>query len=145
MTLIFCDASFSQVENLKMILKWFEWLSGLKINYGKCELIGVKVDGSQVDYLANVFGCKVGNLPSKYLGLPLCLGLPKKHLWDSVLKWIEKKLSSWKCRYLSMGGRLTLIKSFLVLNAQKMSYTQLKNFSVTFSGTILLRKGIITW
>ena len=54
-----------------------------------------------------------GKLPAKYLGLPLCLGLPKKHLWDSVVERIEKKLSSWKGRYLSMGGRVTLIKSIL--------------------------------
>ena len=35
-TIIFCDASMTQVINLKFILKWFEKLSGLKINYGTC-------------------------------------------------------------------------------------------------------------
>lgn len=39
------------------------------------------------------FGCKVGKLPTKYLGLPLCLGVQKKPLWDSVVEWIVKKLS----------------------------------------------------
>ena len=94
-------------------MKWFEFLSGLKINYDKCELIGVQTENNHVAFLADVFGCKVGKLPSKYLGIPLCLGFPKKHLWDSVVERIEKKLSSWKGRYLSMGGRVTLIKSVL--------------------------------
>ena len=88
----------------------FEVLLGLKINYGKCEFIGVWMEVNQVDFFANVFGCKARKLPSKYLGLPLCLGFPKKSLWDSVVERIEKKLSSWESKYLSMGGRITLIK-----------------------------------
>ena len=40
-TILFCDASLDHLQNLKCILKWFEFLSGLKINYDKCELIGV--------------------------------------------------------------------------------------------------------
>lgn len=95
------------------MLKWFELLSGLKINYEKCELIGVRVADSLLVSLANAFGCKVGKFPSKYLGVPLCLGLPKKSLWDSVVECIDKKLSSWKRRYLSLGGRITLLKFVL--------------------------------
>ena len=75
--------------------------------------MGVRVENSYVAFLADVFGCKIGVLPCKYLGLSLCLGVPKKHLWELVVERIEKKLSSWKGRYLSMGGRLTLIKSVL--------------------------------
>ena len=63
-TVIFCDASLTQVENLKIILKWFDWLLWLKTNYGKCEFIGVQVEDGHVAYSANVFWCKAGNLPS---------------------------------------------------------------------------------
>lgn len=64
-------------------------------------------------FFANVFGCKVWKLPFKHLGFPLCLGLQKKRLLDSIVEQIDKKLSSWKGRYLSMGGHITLIKSVL--------------------------------
>lgn len=74
--------------------------SGLKIKFGKCELIGIWMKNNHVVSLANAFGCRVGKLPSKYLGLPSCLRLPKNHLWETVLEWIEKKLSSWKGRCL---------------------------------------------
>lgn len=63
--------------------------------------------------LADSFGCRFRKIPSKYLGLPLCVGLPKKDLWDLVVEHIGKKLSSWKERYLSVGGQITLIKSVL--------------------------------
>ena len=87
-TILFCGASLDHLQNLRCILKCFEFLSSLKINYDKCELIGVRTESSHIAFLANVFGCKVGKLPSKYLGIPLCLGFPKKHLWDSVVERI---------------------------------------------------------
>ena len=54
---------------------WFEGYSGLRINFEKSELILVgRVDN--IDDLTLELGCKVGNLPSCYLGLPL--GAPFK-------------------------------------------------------------------
>lgn len=40
-TIIFCDVNVEQVDKLKMILLWFELFSRLKINYRKCEIMGV--------------------------------------------------------------------------------------------------------
>ena len=62
---------------------------------------------------ADIQGCKVGDLPASYLGLPLCLGSVNKTLWDTVVERVEKKLSTWKAKYLSIGGRVTLIRSAL--------------------------------
>ena len=45
-------------------------VSGLKINMQKSEIIPVGCM-KDVDRAAAVFGCKVGNLPTTYLGLPL--------------------------------------------------------------------------
>ena len=84
----------SEVDTLQLLLKWFEFLSGLKINFGKCELIGVRTSESEVISFARAFGCKVGKLPSKYIGMPLCVGLPWMYLYYSVVERIEKKLSS---------------------------------------------------
>jgi hypothetical protein len=33
--------------------------------------------------------------------------------WDPVVKTIEKRLASWKNRYVSLGGRVVLINSVL--------------------------------
>lgn len=70
-------------------MHWFNSCSGLKINYEICELFGIRADSSLVRCLANVFGCKVGSFPSKYLGLSLCMGLLKISLWDPVVERIE--------------------------------------------------------
>ena len=60
---------------LRLLLMWFKGCSGLRINFEKSELILVgRVDN--IDDLTLELGCKVGSLPSCYLGLPL--GAPFK-------------------------------------------------------------------
>ncbi|RVW16573.1 hypothetical protein CK203_069386 [Vitis vinifera] len=63
--------------------------------------------------MAVELGCKVGQLPSTYLGLPL--GAPNKAscVWDGVEERMRWKLALWKRPYISKGGRITLIKSTL--------------------------------
>lgn len=107
------DAKTEDVETLKCILRWFELCSGMKINYEKCEMISIRTCTNLLHFLADVFGCKVRNLPSKYIGLPLCMGLPRRRLWDTVVGRVDRKLSTWKDKYLSLGGILLLIKSVL--------------------------------
>ena len=66
-----------------------------------------------MESLAAELGCRVGSLPTLYLGLPL--GAPHRALgvWDSIEERFRKRLSSWKRQYISKGGRLTLIRSTL--------------------------------
>ena len=69
-TLIFCDVNIDQMLILRMVLIWFEVVSGLKVNLGKSELVAVGAVHN-MDLLVAVLGCKQGSLPMKYLGLPL--------------------------------------------------------------------------
>ena len=60
---------------LSWLFMWFEAYSGLRINLEKSELILVGGVHS-IEDLALELGCKVGGLPSRYLGLSL--GAPFK-------------------------------------------------------------------
>ena len=82
-TLVFCQASQDQLTYLSRLLMWFEAISGLRINLEKSELILVgRVEN--IDDLALDFGCRVGSLPSTYLGLPLGAPLKSVTVWDGV-------------------------------------------------------------
>ena len=63
--------------------------------------------------LVRVLGCKVGSLLSCYLGLPLGAAFKSSRVWDVMEERFQKRLALWKRRYLSKGGRLTLVKSTL--------------------------------
>ena len=66
-----------------------------------------------VEALATKLGCKVGSLPSSYLGLPLGASFKFVAAWDGVEKRFRKRLAMWKRQYISKEGRLTLIQSTL--------------------------------
>ena len=66
-----------------------------------------------IEDLALELGCKVGGLPSCYLGLPLGAPLKSAAVWDGVEECFRRRLAMWKKQYISKGGRLTLIQSTL--------------------------------
>ncbi|KAL6338492.1 hypothetical protein AAG906_020588 [Vitis piasezkii] len=82
-TLVFCKASQDHLTYLSWLLLWFEAVSGLRINLEKSELIPVgRVEN--IDDLAWDFGCRVGSLPSTYLGMPLGALFNSITVWDEV-------------------------------------------------------------
>lgn len=68
-----------------------------------------------IQTLASILGCGVGNLPTVYLGMHLGRKHKDLEIWDSIIEKANKKLSQWKAQYLSLGGRVTLINSLLDL------------------------------
>lgn len=58
-------------------------------------------------------GCDVGVLPFDYLGVPVGANMSLVKNWKPIIKQFHSKLSLWKAKILSFGGRLTLIKSIL--------------------------------
>ncbi|KAG5615889.1 hypothetical protein H5410_015713 [Solanum commersonii] len=57
--------------------------------------------------------CSLVSFPTTYLGLPLGEKYKSTGIWSGLVETIEKRLVTWKRQYLSMGGRLALINSFM--------------------------------
>ena len=112
-TIVFCDSEREEVINVKRILRCFELLSGLKINFYKSTVCGVGIKDEEVKELARALRCKTDVLPMKYLGLPIGASPRRRKTWEPVIHKFKKKLSSWKNKFLSFAGRLTLIKAVL--------------------------------
>ncbi|RVW77557.1 putative ribonuclease H protein [Vitis vinifera] len=86
--------------------------SGLKINLDKSEVIPVgEVEG--VNEMVVEIGCKVGQLPAVYLGLPLGASNKAISVWDGMEEKVRRRLALWKRQYISKRWRITLIKSTL--------------------------------
>lgn len=69
--ILFCNNDKDEMCNIKRILRIFQLVSCLKINFSKSSLCGINVGHQDVISLAQVMGCKVETLQIKYLGLPL--------------------------------------------------------------------------
>ncbi|KAL6330269.1 hypothetical protein AAG906_040193 [Vitis piasezkii] len=82
-TLVFCEATSFQMTYLSWLFMWFEAISDLKINLDKSELIPVGRVSNVMELVA-ISGCKVGVLPTTYLGLPLGTAHNLVVAWDRV-------------------------------------------------------------
>lgn len=112
-TIVFCKAEWVEVLNVKRILRCFEIMSGLKINYHKSNICGMGVPDELVTNFASRLNCMKISLPFTYLGLLLGANPRRKSIRATIIEKCQRRLASWKKRFLSFGGRLTLIKSVL--------------------------------
>jgi hypothetical protein len=102
----------SQIRHLGALLVCFEAAAGLKVNLSKSVLVPVG-HVENVGQLASLLGCGYGEVPLKYLGLPLEASFKLKFVWAGLEDMMSRRLAPWKRLYLSKGGRVTLIKSTL--------------------------------
>ncbi|KAD3337408.1 hypothetical protein E3N88_32928 [Mikania micrantha] len=107
------DGTTSNMKNLMRILRCFKAASGLSVNYIKSNVYTVGIDDSQVNLLAQCSKCKIGSFPFTYLGLPVGANMNYIKNWKPVIDIFESRLSLWKAKTLSFGGKITLIKSVL--------------------------------
>ena len=111
-TIIFYEARKENLTFLSWTLAWFEAASGLRINLAKSKLILVG-EVEEIEEMAVELGCRVGSLPTVYLGLPLGAYHKTPSMWDGVEERMRRRLALWKRQYISKGGTITLIKSML--------------------------------
>ncbi|GKC83489.1 RNA-directed DNA polymerase, eukaryota, reverse transcriptase zinc-binding domain protein [Tanacetum coccineum] len=107
------DWSLHNTHNLICILRCFFLVSGLKINVNKSKISGICISDEDILVKVNVIGYGAANIPFKYLGVPIGYNMARCSNWDPVMQKLSTSLSHWKARLLSVGGRLTLIKSVL--------------------------------
>ena len=91
-TLVFCQASQNQLIYLSWLLMWFEAILGLRINLEKSELIPIGRVENIEDFSLD-FDCRVGSLPSTYLGLSLGAPFKLVSMGDGVEERFRKRLA----------------------------------------------------
>ncbi|GJV95289.1 putative RNA-directed DNA polymerase, eukaryota, reverse transcriptase zinc-binding domain protein [Tanacetum coccineum] len=110
---IISDWNMQDMSNIIHVLNVFYLASGLKINVSKSNVYGLGVDQQDIEAMARDTGCGSGTFPFSYLGIPLGANMNLISNWQTLIDRFRAKLSSWKASTLSIGGRLTLIKSVL--------------------------------
>ncbi|GJY22668.1 RNA-directed DNA polymerase, eukaryota, reverse transcriptase zinc-binding domain protein [Tanacetum coccineum] len=101
------------IDSLVRVLDCFFRASGLRINMCKSKIMGVNVEDGMVKNAASKLGCLVFKTPFTYLGTKVGGNMSRKQAWKEVVDKVLSRLSRWKMKLLSIGGRLTLLKSVL--------------------------------
>ncbi|XP_039143982.1 uncharacterized protein LOC120281134 [Dioscorea cayenensis subsp. rotundata] len=109
--LVLTTGGLEDLQIVKIILLMFEGLTGLATNFLKTCLYTSDLGKLPEREAAGTLSCERGMLPVTYLGIPISGRRPRKQDWEGLIAKIRKRLSSWKMKHLSIGGRLTLINS----------------------------------
>ncbi|GKA30743.1 RNA-directed DNA polymerase, eukaryota [Tanacetum coccineum] len=101
------------IDTIIFVLKCFQRASGLCINVSKSKLMGIAVKDDYIHQAANRIGCGILKTPFTYLGSKVGGNMCRICSWDEVVDKLIARLSKWKMKTLSIGGRLTLLKAVL--------------------------------
>nr|GEW90316.1 putative RNA-directed DNA polymerase, eukaryota, reverse transcriptase zinc-binding domain protein [Tanacetum cinerariifolium] len=104
------DANLKGVNN---ILQCFFLASGLKINIYKSQELGVGIlRNIEIEAAASLgYGFMLNQF--RYLCVMVGNCMSRHQAWDDVVLKLRSRLSKWKVKTLSIGGRLVLLKSVL--------------------------------
>ncbi|KAL0307418.1 UNVERIFIED_CONTAM: hypothetical protein Sangu_3031200 [Sesamum angustifolium] len=129
--LLLCKADVRSVNLFCRGLDRFATLSGLHTNPQKSQLIISKAASGLRDSLLATLGFQEGQLPVRYLGLPLISARLSIADCQPLLQKIDSRIKGWEGVQLSFAGRVQLIKSVLI------------SFEVYWAMAFILPKGII--
>ncbi|XP_038994273.1 uncharacterized protein LOC120118241 [Hibiscus syriacus] len=95
------------------ILEKFYELSGIRLNAMKSELFACGLPMNILEQIQYATNFKIGQLPVRYLGVPLVTRKLSSNDCSALLVRIKNRIDQWASRKLSFGGRLQLVKSVL--------------------------------
>ncbi|GKE58589.1 hypothetical protein Tco_1497774, partial [Tanacetum coccineum] len=75
--------------------------------------MGVNVVDGKIKNAATKLGCLILKTSFTYLGMKVRGNMSRKNAWREVVDKVVSRLSRWKMKLLSIGGRFTLLKSVL--------------------------------
>ena len=101
------------VKAIKLLLRNFELVSGLRINFVKSKFGAIGMSHHWIQNATNYLSCRVLAIPFLYLGIPIVANPRHSMIWEPIVERCERKLSKWNQKHLSFGGNVTLIKFIL--------------------------------
>lgn len=111
--LLFCKGDVQSVKALHKQFLIFSAASRLVANTSKSSVNFGGVDNRTQQLIMNLLGYTKGDIPFRYLGVPLSIKRPIAIQCEPLIDKMLSRIQSWTAKFLSYAGRATLIKSVL--------------------------------
>lgn len=102
-TLLVGDGSWSHIWAIKAVLRAFELILGLGINFHKSKLIGINISDNFTEVANNFLACRREEKEFTFLGIPIRSNPRRIATWEPLTRKIKNTLASWKGKLLSFG------------------------------------------
>lgn len=127
--LLFSRGDPTLMKVLANTLGEFSETSSLKINKHKSHMFMAGVRPYEAQQIRDLFDFPLGNLPIRYLGLPLSARKLQIRHYSPLVDQIMSFINRWSNNFLSLVGRIELVRS--VLQGVECYWIQMIHFSST--------------
>ncbi|GLT48369.1 hypothetical protein SLA2020_220000 [Shorea laevis] len=129
--MLFCKADEEPTMLMMQKFEEFSRVSGLEVNRMKSQVFFSGVREEQKVALIQKLGFVEGQLPVRYLGLPLISKKLSPGACQPIIDKIHQRIGSWATKFLSYAGRVQLVNSILF------------HIQVFWSGALLIPKKVL--
>ncbi|WMV39051.1 hypothetical protein MTR67_032436 [Solanum verrucosum] len=113
-TILFCSGQSYSMKKMMKVVRDYEHVSGQMVNLDKSFVyLREKVPLGVCRKIKRITSIKQGSFPFTYLGCPIFYGRKNRTYFESLIKKVMKRISSWQNILLSFGGRYVLISNVL--------------------------------
>ncbi|XP_058732785.1 uncharacterized protein LOC131604357 [Vicia villosa] len=109
--LLFSKGDVASIQMLMNTLQVFSNSIGLIVNPSKCFVYMGAVDDSTKEQILSTTGFNLGQLPFRYLGVPLSSKKLSIAYYLPLMDRILKRIHHWSSKLLSFAGRVQLVKA----------------------------------
>ena len=106
--------SIEKARIMKDTLEVYGRISGQFTNWNKSEIFFFNTPHILRVRICRILQMRAGQLPNKYLGIPLFEGRNKSEFWDSLIEKCQRKMEGWKGRWLSSAGRILMLQTVIL-------------------------------
>nr|XP_009797675.1 PREDICTED: uncharacterized protein LOC104244069 [Nicotiana sylvestris] len=111
--LIFARGDLNSISHIQECFNHFSQVSGLQTNLKKSSMYFGGVQKSTRVEIIQKLGYTIGELPFKYLGIPLATKNLSLIQWYPLIEKIVARIFSWTAKKLSYAGRVQLFQTVL--------------------------------
>ena len=112
--MVFVEGTNESIQGALAVFDIFTEWSGLMISIAKSTLYLAGVSENETNNILSNFPFAKGDLPVRYLGLPLMTKMMRKQDYFPLAEKIRGRISTWTTIFFSFGRRLQLIKAVIM-------------------------------